>query len=177
MKPLKTLCLAFFVALAVAPAARAALPMYMELTLNGEEVEGDVTQAGREGTIQVIALRHELLRQVASGRIGALVNKPLTITKPIDRSTPLMYDGIAKNSVAAVTIKFYQPSGTGSEQHFLTIELANATIVRVQPYVANTLDPAAVALPPMEEVTFAYGTMTVTHELSGNEAAISNQGP
>ena len=65
------------------------------LKLKGQksgEVKGSVTQKGRENSIMVIAVEHEIIspRDAASGLpTGKRHHKPLTITKEVDKSSPV----------------------------------------------------------------------------------------
>ncbi len=73
------------------------------LTLKGEtqgDIKGSVTQAGREDTIAIIAFDQEIKspRDAASGLpTGKRQHGPLTITKEVDKSTPLIYSAMVNN--------------------------------------------------------------------------------
>ncbi len=114
-----------------------ALNAYLKLT--GEstgEVKGSVTQAGREDSIMVIAVEHEVIspRDVASGLpTGKRQHKPLIITKEVDKSSPLLYTILVNNeNITDWELRFWQPSPSGQEVQHYTIQLTNAAIAGIE---------------------------------------------
>jgi type VI secretion system secreted protein Hcp len=78
--------------------------------------------------------------------------------------------------LAKCTIKIWgpDPAGTGTETHFLTIELTDAFIVKIQTKMPNMLDPNnAHLLYVFEEVYFTYREITLTHEIGATSATDS----
>src|SRR6266404_1793228 len=73
------------------------------LKLKGQksgEIKGSVTQKGREGSIMVIAVSHDVIspRDAASGLpTGKRMHKPFVITKELDTSSPLLYNILVTN--------------------------------------------------------------------------------
>lgn len=69
-----------------------ALNAYLKLSGKKQgQIKGSVTQKGRENTIMVIAVSHEILspRDAASGiATGKRMHKPFVITKELDKSSP-----------------------------------------------------------------------------------------
>ena len=93
------------------------------LRLKGQtqgDIKGSVTQKGREDTIMVIATSHEVLspRDAASGLpTGKRQHKPFTITKEVDKSSPLLYGVLVNNeNVTEWKLEYWQPSASGKEQ-------------------------------------------------------------
>jgi type VI secretion system secreted protein Hcp len=133
------------------------------LTLSGTKhgpILGSVTQKGREGSIEVISLYHEIVapRDPASGRpTGKRMHKPFTITKALDRSTPLLCDVLTNNeNLTEVMLRLFRPHATGVERHAFTVRLVNATISAIQLRMLNTRHPRHSKMPELEEVSFAY---------------------
>jgi type VI secretion system secreted protein Hcp len=133
------------------------------LTLSGTKhgpILGSVTQKGREGSIEVISLYHEIVapRDPASGRpTGKRMHKPFSITKPLDRSSPLLYDVLTNNeNLTEVTLRLFRPHAMGVERHAFTVRLVNATISSIQLRLLNTRHPRHSKMPELEEVSFAY---------------------
>ncbi|BCX47669.1 Hcp family type VI secretion system effector [Haloferula helveola] len=164
----------------VTASVRAALPAFAEINMGGTDLEGEHSYPTFGGIdvstmIQVTAFRHEVLRGISAGRVEGLSHKPITITKPIDKATPLLYRAISDEQTGTVRLNFFNNDpDTGQTQHFFTIELTGAKIVRVQPWLASTYDPAAANLPPQEEVTIYYDTMTITSESGGTTTTVSS---
>lgn len=133
------------------------------LTLTGTKhgpIIGSVTQKGREGSIEVVSLFHEIVapRDPASGRpTGKRMHKPFSITKPLDRSSPLLHDVLTNNeNLTEVTLRLFRPHATGVERHAFTVRLVNATISSIQFRLLNTRHQRHARMPELEEVSFAY---------------------
>ncbi|MCK4999813.1 MAG: type VI secretion system tube protein Hcp [Anaerohalosphaera sp.] len=107
----------------------------IHMRLTGENqgvIEGSCTVAGRENTINILELIHEVVspRDAASGLpTGKRQHKPITITKRIDKSTPLLHSAQTNNeNLTNVELKFYRLSASGQQQHYYTITLQNASV-------------------------------------------------
>jgi len=147
----------------------AALPAYMSLTgENQGEIRGGVTLPGRENSIEVISLEHQVIspRDPASGQAtGRRQHGALKITKEIDKSTPLLYNVlVTKENLTNVTIRFYKTDRNGAERQYYTIKLINASVSSVRVWKPNTKDAEAVKFPDMEEIQFTYQRIIWTFE-------------
>jgi type VI secretion system secreted protein Hcp len=123
-------------------------------------IRGSVTQKGREGKILVFALTHEIVcpRDPASGRpTGKRMHKPITVTKELDRSTPLLYSVLTNNeNIKEWELQLWQPSPTGVERQAFTVRLTNAIISAIHFKMANNRPAKLARLPEYEEVSFTY---------------------
>jgi type VI secretion system secreted protein Hcp len=133
------------------------------LTMKGEksgQVKGSVTQKGREDTIMVVAYSQEILspRDAASGLpTGKRMHKPITITKEIDKASPILYNILVNNeNVPEFKLEFWRPSSSGAEEQFYTIKLTNANICQMHEYILDNKVPENMKFPPMEQVSFTY---------------------
>lgn len=138
-----------------------ALNAYM--TLTGEtqgKVEGSVTQAGREGMIEVHAVDHKVdsPRDAASGLpTGKRQHKPVVISKEIDKSSPLLWKILTTNeNITEWCLDFWRPSRSGREFQFYTIELINASITGIRTEMLDNQMPEYTKQPEREFVSFAY---------------------
>ncbi len=153
------------------------MPLPAHLTLEGEKqgkIEGSCVQEGREGTILVQALNHEVSipRDAQTGlATGKRVHHPLTILKEFDKSTPLLYQALTSGEhMKSVEIKWYRIDATGSEEHYFTTKLEDAIIVSIRPDMKNCLDPAWTDLPHLEEISFTYRKVIWRWEPDGIES-------
>jgi len=142
------------------------------LTLTGEkqgQIKGGVTQKGREGTIAVYQLHHEITspRDAASGQArGKRIHKPLVITKEIDTASVKLFQALVTNeSLKKVVINFYQPAaigakGGGLEINSYRITLTDAVITNISQNLPNIFNPAEMKFPFLEKVEFVYQKIT-----------------
>lgn len=131
VRTFQLVALASFIAF-TAP-AHAALNAYMRVTGETQgEIKGSVTQAGREDSIEIYGFSHEVIspRDAASGLpTGKRQHKPLTVTTPIDKATPLLFNALAHNeNLTNVNLRLWRPSRSGKEFQYFTIDLVNASV-------------------------------------------------
>jgi len=124
------------------------------------EIKGSVTQKGRENTIMVIAVTHDVIspRDPASGLpTGKRQHKPFVMTKELDRSTPLLYNVLTNNeNLSSVELQFWRPSASGAEQQHYTVKLTNANIASIRFVQLNNKNPELTRYAEYEEVAFTY---------------------
>ena len=149
-----------------------ALNAYM--TLTGEtqgEIKGSVTQAGREDSILVIAVNHEVEspRDAASGLpSGKRQHKPLTITKDVDKSSPLLMAAFTQNeNITDLALRFWRPSRSGREHQYYTIELSNASISSIRLEMLNNQYSENQKHEVREHVSICYQKIIWTYEDGG----------
>ncbi|MES2776392.1 MAG: Hcp family type VI secretion system effector [Bacteroidota bacterium] len=159
------------------------------LKLKGQKqgvIKGSVTQKGREGKIMVIAVSHEIVspRDAASGQAtGKRQHKPFTITKEIDKSTPLLYKALVSNeNITTWELQFFRPStmglpSTGAEVNHYTVVLTNAKIVDIKSTMLNNKNPELVKFAEYEEVAFTYQKIEWTWVVDGISASDDWEAP
>ena len=152
----------------------AALNFYLRIVGQSQgEIKGDVIQRGREGLIQGIEYRHEIVspRDAASGlATGKRQHKPITFVMEIDRSYPNLIQALVTNErLNSVELRFWKPNrlgtagGGGAETQYMTITLTNATISRIATRLPNTKDPNQVRFAEYAELDLTYERIRVTH--------------
>lgn len=149
-----------------------ALNAYMRLTGKSQgEIKGSVTQKGREDSIMVIAVNHEVTspRDAASGLpTGKRQHRPLVVTKEIDKSTPLLMNALVNNeNISDFELRFWQPSPSGQEVQYYTIQLIDASIVNIRFEMLNNKYPENMQHKEREHVSFCYQKITWTFEDGG----------
>jgi len=153
-----------------------ALNAYLELQLNGTAIAGDTTVVSMGGVdvsdhIECIAFNHEVF---VTGTSSRRTHGPIKIVKRVDKSSPLLYMGFGQNQSAELTFRFFRLNpDEGTTEHYYTITLQNARIAGIRHWFPNTTDPAGANLPQMEEVSFIYQTITITHEIGGTEVTLN----
>jgi type VI secretion system secreted protein Hcp len=145
--------------------ADAALNAYLKLKgQKSGQIQGGVTQKGREGTIMVIAVDH----QVKADAAGRRTHAAFTITKEIDKSSPILYRAMTTNELLPeFELQFWTPqlsgmSGVGAERQHYTVKLTNAKISQINFKMLNNKNPELVRFAEYEEISFTYDTITWT---------------
>lgn len=112
---------------------------FVHLSLTGQRqgaIRGSCRFKGRDGTIVVEEFVHDIVspRDTASGLpTGKRQHKSITITKRIDRSTPLLYDVLVNNEILSqVIFRFYRTGRDGLIEQYYTVELLNASISEIK---------------------------------------------
>lgn len=164
-----------------------ALQAHLDLTAAAQgKIDGSITQAGRENTIGVIAVSHQIVspRDAASGMpTGKRMHKPFIITKELDKSSPKLYAALVSNeNIPKWSLKFYTSGtsaakGVGKEVNHYTIELVNASIASIDFVMKNNKRPENTPFPETEEVAFTYQKILWTWNEGGISAADDWESP
>lgn len=154
--------------------SRAAMSVY--LTLEGEggnPIEGDVTTAGREGTIEVFEIHHmvSVPRDPQSGLpTGQRQYEPFIFTKRIDKASPLLLKALVHGeTLRSATFRYYRINPHGGEESYYTVRLTNVMVTAFEPLSPNNLDAANTAFPHMERVRLVFQQIRHTWEPDGIE--------
>jgi len=134
--------------------------IYMKVvgTVSGP-IEGSSTDKGHEGAIEILSYSHDVTspRDAASGLpTGKRQHSPITITKEIDKATPLLFKVLANNeNLPMVTLDFYKKSATDTTvwEHYFSVKLTNSNIASEGQHPS---DPEHAKNPPLESVSFTY---------------------
>jgi type VI secretion system secreted protein Hcp len=129
------------------------------------QIKGSVTQKGREDSIMVISVSHEIVspRDPASGLpTGKRMHKPFIITKELDKASPLLYNALVNNeNISEWELKHYTPQvkaqqGVGTEVNHYTVRLVNANIASINFRMPNNRNPDLMKYAEYEEISFTY---------------------
>ncbi len=149
-----------------------ALNSYLRLTGETQgDVEGSVTQAGLEGSMEIVGWSHRVMspRDAASGLpTGKRRHRPITVTKPVDKASPLLMAILTNNeNITTWRLDAYRPSRSGKEVQYYTIELVNATIAGIRQEQLNNEYPENMRHEIREHVSFAYQKIIWTWQDGG----------
>jgi len=153
------------------------MAMTSYLTLEGKnqgKIEGDVAQKGREKTILVYGIEHniEIPRDTHTGMpTGQRVHKPFSVTKHIDQASPKLMQAVSTGEqMKTFELKYFRINDKGQEEHYYTVKLGNAIVVSTRQYKPLTFLPENKPYHDMEVISFSYEKITVTYEPDGIEA-------
>jgi type VI secretion system secreted protein Hcp len=153
------------------------MPTPVHMTLKGEkqgDIKGNCTMKGREGTILIQAIDHEIHipHDIQTGlSAGKRVHGPLKVVKEIDKASPMICQALCTGEhLTNVTLKYYRVSPKGAEEQYYTVTLEDAIVVSIRPWMPNCLDKSMASFGHMEEVSFTYRRATWRHEIDKTEA-------
>jgi type VI secretion system secreted protein Hcp len=127
---------------------------------------GNGYQQGREDQILVHSFDHGVYRPQGA-QSGGRIHRPVTITKALDKSTPLIYNAVASGEILSLCkIDWYRVSPKGFQGHFFTTEFKDAIITSAHTVSPQFNDPAFAHITQVETVSFTYRTIVWTHEAS-----------
>jgi type VI secretion system secreted protein Hcp len=149
--------------------------IHLKLEIDGNAVEGESTISSmeREGTIECSAYEDAVQtpREETTGQLtGRRIYRPVTITKRIDKTTPLLWKALCQNEpVTSAEFRFFRPSpgGSGAEEHFQTVLLENGYVSAISRVSKDAIMAGENAPPMMERVSFHFQDITITYEIGG----------
>ena len=128
---------------------------------------GNKYQSAHTDEILVVSVSFDI------SRMQNLSHAPISITKHVDKSTPLLLTAITNNDVLSCEIDYYRTSNSGTQEKYMTIMLTNASIVNYSQIHANTLTQSDAL--PSEVITLRYESITCNHIMAGTSGySISN---
>jgi len=148
---------------------------YMKLTGETQgNIRGSVTKAGFEDSIKVIAVNHGVgspVDAVSGLPTGKRQHEPLTITKEIDRSTPLLMNLLTNSeNIQDLEVLFCVSSRDGMIVPYYKIELVNARIYQIQFEMLNNKHPGNYKLKECEHISFCYQKIIWTYVDDGSSS-------
>lgn len=145
------------------------------LTLNGakqgfisaeccsEASVGDKAQPAHLDQIMVYSLTHLLSRD------QDINHHEIVITKPIDKSSPLLLKAIAEYELMTTCdFVFYREDKDGGKEKYYAIKLENARITRSSIITSPPAEEKEMEI--QEELAFIYESITWEHMLTGTSA-------
>jgi type VI secretion system secreted protein Hcp len=132
------------------------------------QINGDVTVPGYEDAVEILSFNHAVVspRDAASGLpTGKRQHKPITVTKPLDKASPLLMGALVNNeNLNDVQFHFLSLDKTGKVTHYYTIELQNAAISSIRTVLVEN---ERGSLDTYEQISFVYQKIFWTFEDGG----------
>jgi type VI secretion system secreted protein Hcp len=137
---------------------------HLYLKINNADVKGDSTQVA-DGSIEISSISWAVSTPIdwatgaASGRRDYAA---ISITKRIDKATPLIFKAITTNQIVEGKIKFFRPHPTGdaTTENYYTLEFKAGRIESISQSVGG-------GDIPMESIGFAFRAFTMTYDTKG----------
>ncbi|MDC9583063.1 Hcp family type VI secretion system effector [Xenorhabdus sp. PR6a] len=126
---------------------------------SSENSIGNIYQCGREDQIYIYELSHALYRE------QNVAHSPITIKKPIDKSSPLLGVAISNNEELECLFDIYRTDSAGGLSKYYSLKITNVTISEMSFICPNSLTHNDAQ--PQESVSFKYKSITWQHHLAG----------
>jgi uncharacterized protein len=129
---------------------------------SSQESIGNKSQMGHEDEIMVLAYAHNMVAgndgTVAGGRGKHL---PITITKNIDKSSPLLASALHDGEEVDCIIDFYRTATTGGQEKYYTVTLTGGRVSFISLQIPHSIQMHDAQ--PQELVSLRYREITWTH--------------
>ena len=131
-----------------------ALNTYLHLKLNNTNVQGGVTQKGREGTILVTSLEWSFDND---GNVGEV-----KFTAELDLETTKISAGLKNSAVVDALFDFYQPGQLGVETKVFTLHGTSGEVTSVNLWMLNNKDPNLTRYETTMQYTMSFAQLEQT---------------
>lgn len=145
-----------------------ALNAYLKLKANGADLPGESQDGLYKDWIEVESFSWGVLgaREAGSGQTtGRRIYKEFRWVNTHHKSSVLIWKALVENQVIEATVKAVRPnpSGDGTQEHFLTIAFTKGRISSFDQAASEGADTV------YEEIGLVFQTIKVTHENGGIE--------
>ena len=139
-------------------------------------IDGEATEKGHEKWITVTGYDGDATAPTASGGAGGgggagkVQFKPIVITKPIDTSTPKLFQALVTGArLPAVQIDFVRSDGAGGDEVFYSVKLEHVIVTDIHQQDAGKSDGHM-----LEQVSLDFESIEITE---GGGTASGGGGP
>lgn len=149
-----------------------AIPVYLWLIDDaGNQVKGSVDIHGREGSIEIVELMHnvELPGDSLTGKITRkCIHCDYALIKEVDCSSPHLYQGVSSGKkFKQAVLKFYRINYNGQEEEYFRVTMDAVRINEMEPFMFDIKNPIYEKHNHLEAFYLAYKKIT-WHYLDGN---------
>jgi type VI secretion system secreted protein Hcp len=138
-------------------------------------IEGEATEKGHEKWITLAGYDGDVSVPTAGGAgggagAGKVQFKPIVVTKPIDKSTPKLFQALVTGRrLPAVQIDFMRPDGAGGDEVYYSVKLEQVFVTDVHQTDAGKAGGRA-----LEQVSLDFQSIEITE---GGGTASGGGGP
>ncbi len=137
-----------------------AINAHLYLKIAGADAKGESTQQG-DGGIELYSVSFGVSNPIDWGTGAASGRRdysPISVTKRVDKLTPLLYKALCTNQTVEGKIKFWRPpvDGGAVDEQFFTLEFKYGRV--------ESISDSASSDHPSETVSFAYRAITITYD-------------
>ena len=132
---------------------------------SGEVIKMEEAVEGRNAEIYQYDFSIDIPVDKGTGKVtGIREYSPLKITKPIDQSSPVIFQKLTDGKkLKEATIAFYRHDPiSGAETLFYTVKFEDLTVISQTQSVLNTQSEQGRSMPPIEEIAMVAERVTKT---------------
>lgn len=130
---------------------------------NTQDSIGNKHQISHKDEISITAISHLLLQ--GEGHATKRAHTPISLTKPIDKASPLLAQAWARGELLDCTLTLYRTSAQGINEPYYEISLKGARISSINLDIPNVQDDAGGE--PQEIIAFSYRDIDWRHLSAG----------
>ena len=151
------------------------MALKFKVTMRGSKttVKGELPKGGGEG-LEGLAFQYgvSVPYDPATGMVtGKHEPGVVSMTKAWGAASPQLVQALVNNeTLTSVRFEFYRRDPTGVEALFHRITLESAVVVGINQHIEPTYAPATANYSELEEITFAYGKITIENPPAGTTA-------
>lgn len=120
---------------------------------------GNKYQHGHEDQVYVYSFDYDINRE------QNISHSPVIISKPIDKSSPLLGVAITNNEILECELAFYRTSAHGNQEKHYSVKLTKASITNISAHYPNSLTHADAQA--YEDITMKYESISWNHICAG----------
>ena len=129
---------------------------------SGHSSIGNKCQSGHQDEIMVLAYSHDMLAGIDGNVAGGRgKHMPVTITKAVDKSSPLLASALHEGEEVECIINFYRTASAGGQERYYSIHLTGARITYIGLQVPHAIRMNDAE--PQELVSIRYRDIAWAH--------------
>jgi type VI secretion system Hcp family effector len=129
---------------------------------SGHSSIGNKCQFGHQDEIMVLAYSHDMLAGIDGNVAGGRgKHMPVTITKAVDKSSPLLASALHEGEEVECIINFYRTASAGGQERYYSIHLTGARIAYISLQVPHAIRMNDAE--PQELVSIRYRDIAWAH--------------
>lgn len=120
---------------------------------------GNKGQEGHKDQILTLSLDHSMTRE------QHVSHHPVVLSKPVDKSSPLLGVAISNNESLEALFEFYRTNASGAQELYYTLLLTDATISDIAVSIPHSITHTGSQ--PQETISLKYKSIAWNHNIAG----------
>jgi type VI secretion system secreted protein Hcp len=146
------------------------------LEINAEnqgKIEGSCIKEGVKDTIEIYSFEHKIdipQNKETGLYVGIRAHRPIVFEKELDKSSPKLFQALCTGEkLSEMKFNWFRFAGGEKPEKYYSIQLTNANIVSLNPFVQLRQDKALEEIPHLEKICITYEKIRWTWIPDGGE--------